>query len=74
MSKPSAGAMRAAEKIWIELPDDQEIIASIIDTETGLPALVETAKAVCKDDPCWSGTPMGRLVDAVAKAEGREER
>lgn len=31
--------------------------------------LVDAATNACADDPCWSGTAMGALVDAVTKAE-----
>ena len=49
MSKPSAGAMRAAEKIskiygWPIVDADTTHNAHIIDQEIGLPELVEAAK------------------------------
>ncbi len=92
MSKPSEGAMRAARRLRIlnqELaamtPEHLQTHANIIDTETGLPELVEALHHIYAFLP-WilseaiiSDSSMEiikerrkRIGDLLARAEGRE--
>ncbi len=54
-SKPSAGAKRAAEKIWESVGYANgnhtfESVAKIIDSESGLPELLEACEAAMRLD------------------------
>ena len=68
-TKPSAGALRAAQSAGTELNMYDEEIAKIIDRETGVAELLEAAKAVltAKTSDAHHHASV-RLEEAIARA------
>lgn len=70
-SKPSAGALRAASEICEDGRWDEQVIAHIIDRETGLAKLLEAAelaKAELRYYPGEENKEGDALVDAAYSA------
>ena len=89
LTKPTAGALKAAEEFFFTAGIDTSIndvlipkLAHVIDRyrETGMAGLLEAAEAVVAEFIKMSGrieeTPLNiqQLEQAIGKAEGREER
>ncbi len=73
MSKPSAGAMRAAKRFHAEGGRSNEELARVIDQETGLPGLLYAANLCYRTIDVFSSAEEEKMIrEAIAKAEGRE--